>query len=161
MDNQLLDDNSYASSSDANTLEMASLGKRFGTFVIDYLLTQVVVGILAVIYIAANPHKLSTLVDDTQNKGMDYLLGISGFVVYYWFFESVCQGRTIGKMIFGTRALTTEGALMSSGTVLKRTLSRLVPFDPFSFFGGYASGWHDRWTDTMVVEEESYKASFR
>ncbi len=161
MDNQLLDDNLLRDSGDVAEFEMASLGKRFGTFVIDYLMTQVVVGILAVIYVAMNPDNLSVLVDETRNKGMDYLLGVLGFFSYYWFFESVCKGRTIGKMVCGTRALTTDGELMSSGTVLKRTLSRLVPFDPLSFFGGYASGWHDRWTDTMVITEDSYKASFR
>jgi hypothetical protein len=53
---------------------------------------------------------------------------------------------------------------MSAKTVLLRTLCRIVPFEPFSAFGGHP--WHDKWTRTYVIDVKktaftspSYEAS--
>ncbi|CAN0592803.1 unnamed protein product, partial [Laminaria digitata] len=35
--------------------------------------------------------------------------------------------------------------------LLGRTAARFVPFEAFSFLGGDATGWHDRWSNTRVV----------
>lgn len=163
MDDQLLDEGLLKTNADPADLEMASSGKRFGTFIIDYLLSQVVVGILTAIYIVINPNYLeeSNAGGSVATSGMDLLLGFGGFMFYYAFFEHICKGRTIGKMICGTRALTTDGDMISLSKALTRTLCRIVPFEPLSFLGTYASGWHDRWTDTMVVTETSYQQSLR
>ena len=40
---------------------------------------------------------------------------------------------------------------------LIRNISRLVPFEAFSFLIGN-DGWHDSWSDTRVVNWEKYKA---
>jgi uncharacterized RDD family membrane protein YckC len=162
MEDQLLDEGLRYTNAEPVELEMASQGKRFGTFIIDYVLSQFVVGILTVIYILLNPNYIEeTEGINGKTTGMDLLLGFSGFILYYAFFEFICKGRTIGKMICGTRALTNDGEMINLGAALKRTLCRIVPFEPFSFLGRYASGWHDRWTDTMVVTEKSYQQSLR
>lgn len=73
---------------------------------------------------------------------------------YYVFFESVFQ-QTPGKMITGTRVITEWGGKPSVGQVIKRTLIRFVPFEPFSFLGS-TTGWHDRWSKTRVVRKAAW-----
>lgn len=88
---------------------------------------------------------------------MDYLVSYSGMFIYYFFTELLLKGRTIGKFITGTRAITTDFNVLSAGDAAKRTLSRFVPFEAFSFLGNYDNGWHDRWTDTMVVKNKDFE----
>ncbi len=162
MENQLLDENLVNNFSDPAELEMATQGTRFGTYVIDRILSFGLSMVLAMFYFAMNPAAAESF-DDTTASGklLDYASGYLSLILYYVFFETVCKGRTIGKMICGTRALTVEGEIMDVGTVIKRTLCRIVPFDALSFLGAFGNGWHDRWSDTMVVTENSYQSSFR
>jgi uncharacterized RDD family membrane protein YckC len=162
MEDQLLDENLVNNFSDPAELEVATQGTRFGTYVIDRILSFGLSMVLAMAYFAMNPAAAESF-DDTTASGklLDYASGYLSLILYYVFFETVCNGRTVGKMICGTRALTVEGEIMSLGTVVKRTLCRIVPFDALSFLGAFGNGWHDRWSDTMVVTENSYNASFR
>jgi uncharacterized RDD family membrane protein YckC len=162
MDDQLLDRSLMHSFADPNALEMASLGKRFGTFIIDYIIIRILITVLALVYVGTHPDEISSMTEDNPMvKGWDYLLGFTGFIGYYWLFEGMMGGRTIGKMIFSTRAVTTDGDLISGQTALKRAIIRLVPLDVISFFGSDSTGWHDRWSDTMVVTETSFQRAFR
>ncbi|HEX2675275.1 MAG TPA: RDD family protein, partial [Polyangiales bacterium] len=72
-------------------------------------------------------------------------------LAYYIFFEAVF-GRTPGKMLTGTRVVTVDGGTPSFTQILGRNLARYVPFEPFSFFGDDAVGWHDSWSGTRVVK---------
>jgi uncharacterized RDD family membrane protein YckC len=71
-------------------------------------------------------------------------------VLYYTFMESTL-GRSLGKLITGTKVINLEGKRPKPLTILGRSFARLVPFEPFSFFGN-ERGWHDRWSDTRVVD---------
>ena len=71
------------------------------------------------------------------------------FFLYYYLSEKFLNGRTIGKYVTGTKAVTILGGKPSNSDLLKRTFSRLVPFDALSFLGN--NGWHDSWSDTRVV----------
>jgi uncharacterized RDD family membrane protein YckC len=162
MDNQLLDDNLLNTTSDPERLELASQGARFGTFVIDRILYFLLSMVVAIAYFAVNPDAAATFDDNSvSGKLLDYGLGYIALFIYYSIFEAFFQGRTIGKMICGTRAVTVDGEIMDGGTAVKRTLCRIVPFDGLSFLGAIGNGWHDRWSDTMVVTESSYQASLR
>jgi uncharacterized RDD family membrane protein YckC len=162
MDDQLLDENLLNNFSDPEELELATQGARFGTYVIDRILSFGLSMLLALAYFAMNTDAAERFDENSANgKILDYAFGYLSLVVYYMVFETLCNGRTIGKMICGTRAMTTEGEIMSAGTVMKRTLCRIVPFDGLSFLGAIGNGWHDRWSDTMVVTENSYQASLR
>jgi uncharacterized RDD family membrane protein YckC len=100
--------------------------------------------------------------------GLGYLIAFAGFplheyvylftfgftfltlVLYYVILEGAF-GFTIGKLITRTRVVDESGRKPRLGQILGRTLSRFVPFEPFSFFNDSASGWHDRWSGTRVV----------
>jgi uncharacterized RDD family membrane protein YckC len=73
-------------------------------------------------------------------------------LVYYFLFEASCQ-RTLGKLLTGTRVVSTTGARPTDKQMVLRTLYRLVPFEQFSWRGG--SMGHDRWSDTMVVASKA------
>ncbi|MCC7521544.1 MAG: RDD family protein [Flavobacteriaceae bacterium] len=63
-------------------------------------------------------------------------------------------GKTIGKLITGTRVVYANGDSINLRTAILRSLSRLVPFEAFSLLGTPPRGWYDDWTDTYVVNEK-------
>lgn len=75
-------------------------------------------------------------------------------LVYYCFFEIMFQA-TSGKMLTETRVINEKGIIPTADTILKRTLSRFIPFEAFSFFGEIftAEKWHDSISHTTVVNE--------
>jgi uncharacterized RDD family membrane protein YckC len=95
---------------------------------------------------------LSGVTTFAENLGglQETLLSTVGTILYYLFMESVF-GRTVGKLITGTKVIDLEGKRPSFLTLLGRSLARIVPFEPFSFLGN-DRGWHDRWSDTRVVD---------
>ena len=79
-----------------------------------------------------------------------YLISIVNYLMYYTICEKLFKGYTLGKLITGTRAIRTDGQELTIRDAFLRTLSRCVPFEPFSALGN--NPWHDRWTDTMVIK---------
>ncbi len=91
----------------------------------------------------------------SENDVIRYIFAYALVFLYYFLFESVFQ-RTPAKFITGTKVVTTEGLMPSSGAIALRTLSRFVPFEPISYYTGKdedkkRTWWHDRWTHTRVV----------
>ncbi len=125
-------------------LVQAGKGRRFGTFVVDYL-GFIVLGVLigAVIGILFGKRGVTVI-----RSAPRFLVGFSVYIAYYMFFEGI-WGRTPGKFVFGTVAVSESGGKLSMSQVLKRTLCRFIPFEPFSFLGD--RGWHDTISKTYVV----------
>lgn len=84
-------------------------------------------------------------------KVPDIVLGIVIMLAYYIPLETL-SGRTIGKLITGTKVVSEEGRIPSFSAVMKRTLSRFIPFEAFSFLGKDPRGWHDTLSKTYVVK---------
>ena len=146
MEDQILDSN-LPFDREINLVK-ASKGKRFANFIIDYIMALIVMVVLyAILYI----FDALNLDEDTV---LDRLVGILVYVVYYLALENGLDGKTIGKFITGTRTVNMDGSIADAGTIFKRSLSRLVPFEPFSFLGSSSEGWHDKWTDTIVIDEK-------
>ncbi|MBS1653790.1 MAG: RDD family protein [Bacteroidetes bacterium] len=96
---------------------------------------------------------MRSLIESGSESGSMILLGyiimIFNYIVYYTFCEKVFKGHTLGKLITGTRAIREDGEELTFKDAILRTLSRLVPFEPFTGFG---TPWHDSWTKTRVVK---------
>jgi hypothetical protein len=60
-------------------------------------------------------------------------------------------------MITGS-CVVSDGAELTTGRVLLRTLARLIPFDAVSFLVG--AKWHDRASSTAVVYVDSWEKAF-
>lgn len=134
--------------------QRASAGTRFANYIIDVIIFYVLAFIIgAVIGVAAVASRSSIDYDSSETAGAGaifYLIAFAIMVGYYTITEAAFKGRTIGKMITGTRAIMNDGSDITWKTAFLRSLSRLVPFEPFSAFGGYP--WHDQWTNTQVVK---------
>lgn len=127
----------------AEGLLLASGTRRFLNFVIDAILIRVLaLGIIELFFSYSFKRYLS------ENEGLAYLLGLGLYFLYYLLFELAFQ-RTPGKFITSTRVVMEDGSRPETLALFKRTLSRLVPFEPFS--SQNQTWWHDRWTKTRVV----------
>lgn len=144
MDSQLLDDAGFQEVK----LVPASKGKRFANFLIDYI--PVVIA-SAVLFITMDLMGVLSLDSDGV---LDRIIGMIVYALTYIMIEGGLKGKTIGKYITKTRTVMIDGSEPDFNTIVKRSFSRIVPFEPFSFFGSEDGGWHDRWTDTMVIDEE-------
>jgi uncharacterized RDD family membrane protein YckC len=124
--------------------ELAGKGRRFATYLIDYLLINVlmfIAGIVAVVIFGPSG------VEALQGVN-EILLAVGFFLVYYLVFEGL-WARTPAKFMLGTLVVMEDGSKPPFGKIVVRTLCRFIPFEPFSFFG--ERGWHDGISDTRVV----------
>ena len=115
----------------------ATQGQRFANLLIDDVCFIIVCFVLGAVIAVIGRPELAGLIS------WPVMIG------YYLFFEGIFNA-TPGKMITRTRVVGLDGGKPGFGQLLGRTLSRFVPFEPFSFLGG-SSGWHDRWSKTRVV----------
>jgi uncharacterized RDD family membrane protein YckC len=116
----------------------ASRGTRFVHLLIDSVCRTILGAIMGAIASTANEPLLAVP------------LSIASLLGYYIFFEGVFQA-TPGKFITRTRVVDLDGNKPTLWQIVGRTLSRFVPFEPFSFFSSTEEGWHDRWSGTRVV----------
>lgn len=129
-------------------LKLASTGQRFLTFFLDTIFIYISFFILGAAFHALNL--------DALLAGRGYGLGIAVFILYYVLQEAT-YGRTLGKVIAGTKAVQQDGTPITVGQALVRTICRFIPFEAFSFFGGHGhpAGWHDKIAKTRVVSVSS------
>lgn len=77
-------------------------------------------------------------------------------IAYYALLESICKGKTLGKWITASTAVMSDGKRLKFGYAVLRSICRLIPFDPISFF--FKKGrWHDRIAGTKVVNDMAVK----
>ncbi|MCA9249173.1 MAG: RDD family protein [Planctomycetales bacterium] len=126
-------------------LRIASQGKRFANLIVDqfaYYVFSFLVGLVMALVGAV----------DVLDSIPDLVFGILVMLVYFVPQEAIF-GRTLGKLITGTKVVDVQGRSPTFGQVIGRTLARMIPFEAFSFFGGkgYPVGWHDSLSKTRVV----------
>jgi len=133
-------------------LELASQGKRFLTLILDtvfYLIYSVLFGVVLGIVLATtnSMHILERISEPLPN----FLFGLF-LVTSYYFPQEIIIGKTVGKMIVGTKVVDLDGNKPKAGTILLRTFCRFIPFESFSFlYAEGTKGWHDRLSKTKVV----------
>jgi len=121
--------------------------RRFVNLLVDYVgffLLSFVIGVLiAVIGGVAAVHRLQQI--------PNIVVGIVILTLYY-VPQELMFGRTLGKLVTGTKVVNEQGGKPSVGQVFGRTFSRFIPFEAFSFFSADARGWHDSLPKTYVVK---------
>ncbi len=136
-----------------NGIKVPSRVKRIINFSIDTFIVINGISFLIMYIVIEKANKETTL----MMISMQVILYLSIFVIYYILCEKFF-GKTIGKFITRTKVIAVDGTKPGFGKVLGRTLLRLVPFEIFSFMGKKPTGWHDRGSDTLVVNL-NYKAN--
>lgn len=136
----------------------ATTGQRFLNFLIDNLLLRFGLSMLTgmavgMILALSFPDYMREITQGENRFGLyalSYLIVIVNYLIYYTICEKAFKGYTLGKLITGTRAVREDGNELTLRNALLRSLSRLVPFEALSAFGGYP--WHDSWTKTRVIK---------
>jgi uncharacterized RDD family membrane protein YckC len=155
-------DNSYANPYHDNdlltefevNLVQASSGKRFANFIIDLVVVVVITVLLLGIYMFATGSLLETASEGSFAALVENVVYSVIFGVLYGLIEGIFKGKSLGKLITGTRAVNADGTRISFKSAILRGLSRIVPFEAFSALGTPSYPWHDRWTNTLVVDEK-------
>ena len=137
----------------ADQLPLATQWQRLVNFVVDAVAVRILsygAGFgLGFLLVLVSPWVLE---DETLLVALSWVTWLSVFALYYLVLEST-WGRTLGKLITGTKVVRSDGTWPGAGRVLLRTLVRLVPFEPLSFLGArQPAGWHDRWSGTRVIQ---------
>lgn len=107
---------------------------------------------------------LSALLGFLDEQTVDRIANFAAYPIYfaYFIFLEFSFGRSVGKLITGTRVIREDGRRPSLGQILGRTASRLIPFEPFSFlFGNTTTGWHDSISGTRVIDVRRMASSVR
>ncbi|MAW94434.1 MULTISPECIES: RDD family protein [unclassified Leeuwenhoekiella] len=126
---------------------VSSTGMRFVNFAIDFVVYIVLVlaGSLAL-------DSVFVTTDSDLILGLGYFMMFLIFMAYYVVGEFYFQ-KTAGKYVTKTIVVTTDGKKPDAGTIIIRTLCRLIPFDRLSFLI-LKSGFHDRFSGTTVIREK-------
>lgn len=135
---------------------MVYLIRRFSSFYVDMIIVMIIVYILYTLYFL----NIGTNIVDVRQPSapLSILLQFSGTIFYFLFFEFFFE-KTIGKMIFKFKIIGyhENKSLKRFIQVLKRTLIRLVPIDPFSiFFNEEFKTWHDFVAKTKVIDARKH-----
>jgi len=134
-----------------NNFYVASKSKRFTNFVIDVILLYPFAMFIGFFIGIFDPYFFDYMSETDMN-----LTGYLIFVIYYSFFE-ITFGKTIGKMITGTKIIDVSGLKPTTGAIIGRSFCRIIPFEAFSFLGSSGIGWHDSFSGTLVVENDFEK----
>lgn len=138
------------------TYERASTGKRFANYVIDILIFYILMFGVGVLIALTAPSVIDAIPEDDSGFALlDRLISLAIYGLYMSIVEALFKGKSLGKLITKTRAVNLDGTRISTATAFKRGFSRAVPFCVFSAFGNPCDPWHDRWNDTMVVDDTS------
>ena len=125
--------------------ELASRSRRLANSLLDtvgYIVVSMVIGLI------------STMVSQTFNIDVIGFLGplfSIGVLLLYYIVGEALFGRTLGKLVTGTRVVAESGGPAKLWQVVLRTLYRFVPLEALSFLSKRRPGWHDRWSKTRVV----------
>jgi uncharacterized RDD family membrane protein YckC len=128
---------------EAMYLTGASAGARLLNLIIDSIACRILLFLCGTML----PRERDPLLAGAES----FVLSIALTVGYYLVLEGA-TGRTLGKIITGTRVVNAQGGSPRFAQILGRSFTRLVPFEGLSFLGSSTSGWHDKWSGTVVIK---------
>ena len=138
-------------------LVQAGMGKRFLNYFIDAIVFGVLIFIALVVLATINPQTIESLIKKNETGDFSFVEQLLIQVIYgtYMFIvEALFKGKSLGKLITGTRAVRQDGTPVTVRDTQLRGLCRMVPFNAFSALGTPSYPWHDRWTKTYVIDEK-------
>lgn len=125
----------------------ANKGLRLANYVIDQLC---IVGLSFLLpFVTVLLFSRSSL-DFFLAEGSAFLISLGLQTGFYLLLEGT-TGRTLGKLVTGTKVVDQNGLKPSFGQIVGRTFARFIPFEAFSFLGDSGRGWHDSLAKTYVV----------
>jgi len=129
----------------------AGSGKRLANYIIDLIAFYVMIFFIAILIELAFPLSIS---ENEIDSVVDRILAMVLYAIVMFVIEAAFQGKSLGKLITGTRAVNINGEAPTFTQLLQRNFLRAVPFNALSALGSPCVPWHDRWSDTYVVDEK-------
>jgi uncharacterized RDD family membrane protein YckC len=139
-----------------NFADPASKTTRFLNYIIDQVAISVIIqGVhfgIAYLMLGAKykDHIFYNLDFGLESLRTGLWVSIPVSFLYYFIFESATHGRTLGKIITDSIAITQDGTPFTPKHALIRTLCRFIPFEMLSALFAYLP-WHDSLSKTAVV----------
>ncbi|GEP91680.1 Uncharacterized membrane protein YckC, RDD family [Chitinophaga terrae (ex Kim and Jung 2007)] len=132
-------------------LVQASSGKRLANYLIDLLGFYVFLFSFWTVIVSLSSTMMEFAVYLEENRLLDRLISLVMYGLYMGVLEMLMKGRSFGKFITGTAVTTEEGTVPSAQTLFLRGIARSVPFEVLSALGNPSYPWHDKWTQTLVI----------
>jgi uncharacterized RDD family membrane protein YckC len=135
-------------------LVQAGSGRRLANYLIDLVVFYILLICVGVVIGALDPNASEDLNSVTALGTLaDRLITLLCYGICMGLVEGLFRGKSLGKVITGTRAVNEDGSRINFKTGFLRGLSRAVPFDAFSALGQPPYPWHDKWVNTYVIIE--------
>ena len=134
---------------------------RFINYIIDFGFAVIIIWTIVFIFVMGQYFITGKDIDETIDEiaNMNPLIDRIGTLLVYgllmFLIEKFSNGRSLGKLITGTKVVKSDGSELTTDDLLKRNFTRAVPFDQLTFLGN--SGWHDNWSNTRVVRIKAYE----
>ncbi|MDP3680884.1 MAG: RDD family protein [Flavobacterium sp.] len=136
---------------------LASKSQRFLNFIIDVLIiyiieitigtTIIIIGDLTHSYAASN---WVTSLSPIES----FFFGLV-ILFFYYSITEMYFSRTFAKYFTKTLVVKNDGSKPNMKSIIIRTVSRLIPLEPFSFLMT-EKGWHDTLSVTYVVKKHEF-----
>ena len=131
---------------------IASKTKRFTNWLVDTICISILWFILMPLILMV---MMKIGLFDHLKDGENMDLGFTFFPVallYYLVFEGIFK-TTIGKLITRTKIVRLDNENLGFIDILLRTFSRFIPFEQLSFLMDNSVGWHDKISETRIVDK--------
>jgi uncharacterized RDD family membrane protein YckC len=137
---------------------LASRGQRIMNLVIDlviiYIIGLIIIATINIIgdltnsYTASNWIKKLTIVE----------YSFFGLVILFFYYglTEMYFSRTLAKYFTKTIVVKHNGSKPNMKSFIIRTVSRIIPFEAFSFLSADSRGWHDTLSVTYVVKKQEF-----
>ncbi|MBB6372016.1 RDD family protein [Chryseobacterium shigense] len=133
----------------------ASKGTRFANYLIDLVAFYIFFFVILMIVMTISPAYREWLANSSDLA--QRLMGIITYILFSFLMETVTGGRSLGKLITGTRVIMIDGQKPSVGNYFLRNIIRgIILVDQLSFLG--ENGFHDNWSNTRVINIKDYEA---
>jgi uncharacterized RDD family membrane protein YckC len=141
-----------------NYVTLASLGLRTGAFLIDYILTMLILAIPLVIAVFLKRRLLAVTAANIVVT-LGYLI-TAGAIFFNLVYSCAKNGQSLGKSFIGLRVVRLDGKPMDYQTALTRHLVG-YPISAicfglgllWAFWDGKQQGWHDKLAKTIVIKD--------
>lgn len=128
----------------------AGMGKRFANYIIDVIVFYILVILLGIAIGLLRPDLLPG-----EDEGFaERIISLICYGILMFIVEAACGGKTLGKVITGTKAVNVDGSDINFQKAFLRNIIRCVPFDAISALGTPSNPWHDAWSHTLVIDEK-------
>lgn len=124
--------------------------KRVINLIVDLILIQYLLFYLfSLILSKIDFEKVS--IDLSNFEFLSELLFLIIFFLYYFLMEFYTH-KTIGKYLTGTKVVSSDGSKLVWDQILLRSILRIFFIEILTFFKKRPKGWHDSFSDTIVVD---------